>query len=227
MVLFTNHPSWWDPVLYILINARLLPERRGFGPMDAVALGRYGLFRRMGAFGIDQTSRRGAADFLRIATDGLRGNADAALFVTAEGRFTDPRSRPLHLRPGVAHLARRMPEAVFVPLAIEYSFWNEARPEALVRFGPPIDGGNTRSVAEWTELLEVALHRTMDGLASESVTRNPALFHTVLGGVGGVGGIYDLIRRVRAVAAGERFDPSHEAASRGPSYAGRRSREVA
>ncbi len=212
-MIYTNHPSWWDPVLYILLASRLTPERRGFGPMDEAALGRYGLFRRMGAFGIDPASRRGASAFLRIAEAGLRDNADAALWITAEGRFTDPRTRPLQLRPGIAHLARRLPRAVFLPLAIEYSFWNEARPEALVRFGQPLDGGTARSVHEWTDALEGALHRTMDMLAVESATRNPALFHTVLGGRAGVGGVYDLIRRARALAAGQTFDPSHAAAS--------------
>ncbi len=214
MVIYTNHPSWWDPVLYILLGARLLPDRRGFGPMDAAALGRYGLFRRMGVFGIDPASRRGAADFLRIAESGLRDNADAVLWITAEGRFTDPRSRPLQLRPGIAHLARRRPEAVFLPLAIEYSFWNEPRPEVLVRFGHPIDGGGSRSVLGWTDELEGALRYTMDELALESAARDPALFDTVLGGAAGVGGAYDLIRRARALGTGKRFDPSHETIGR-------------
>ena len=49
----------------------------------------------------------------------------------------------------------------------------------------------------------------MDMLAIESATRNPALFQTLLGGAAGLGGIYDLIRRVQALAKGQRFDPSH------------------
>ncbi len=209
VVVFTNHPSWWDPVLLLLLSDRLLPQTRGFGPMDASALARYGLLRRMGIFGIDPSTRRGAADFLRISLGTLQANADAALWVTAEGQFTDPRCRPIRLRSGIAHLARRLPQAVFIPLALEYSFWNEARPEALARFGEPIEGGGG-SVAEWTDRLEAALHRTMDVLATESTTRDPALFHTLLGGLRGLGGIYDLIRRLQALAAGRRFDPSHE-----------------
>lgn len=209
-MIFSNHPSWWDPVLFIVLGDRLLPDWRGFGPMDADALGRYTLLRRMGVFGIDPNSRQGATDFLRISLTTLQANPDAALWVTAEGRFSDPRARPLRLRAGVAHLARRLPEAVFVPLALEYSFWNEARPEALARFGEPIDGGESRSVAEWTDRLEGALHRTMDMLAIESTTRNPALFQTLLGGASGLGGIYDLIRRMQALVAGRRFDPRHD-----------------
>ena len=131
------------------------------------------------------------------------------LWITAEGHFTDPRQRPVRLRAGIAHLARRVPGAVVLPLAIEYSFWNESKPEALIRFGSPIDTGRERTVAEWTEHLEVELTRTMDALSADSVRRDPALFRHVLRGSAGVGGIYDLYRRSRALAAGRRFDPTH------------------
>ena len=131
------------------------------------------------------------------------------LWITAEGAFTDPRRRPIHLRPGIAHLARRVPGAVILPLAVEYTFWNESKPEALARFGTPIgSGGGT--VADWTPRLEAALAETIDALAAESMQRDPALFQPLLRGATGVGGIYDLWRRSRALAAGRRFDPRHE-----------------
>ncbi|MDQ2801746.1 MAG: lysophospholipid acyltransferase family protein, partial [Pseudomonadota bacterium] len=136
LIVFSNHPSWWDPALYILLQTTLLPGRHGFGPMDAAALGKYGLLARMGVFGIEMGTPRGAARFLRTSL-GLLGDPRTVLWITAEGAFTDPRTRPVRLRPGIAHLARHVPGAVLLPLAIEYSFWNESRPEALVRFGPP------------------------------------------------------------------------------------------
>jgi 1-acyl-sn-glycerol-3-phosphate acyltransferase len=136
-------------------------------------------------------------------------NPGSILWITAEGAFTDHRARPIRLRPGIAHLARRIPGAVILPLAIEYTFWNESRAEALARFGDPIDTGRDRSVAEWTVHLEAELTRAMDALAAESAARAPALFKPLIRGGAGVGGIYDLWRRVRAWAAGQRFDPRH------------------
>ena len=208
VIIYSNHPSWWDPALYILLQTKLFPGRRGYGPMDAAALGKYGLLARMGVFGIEMDSPRGAARFLRTSLD-LLGDPRNVLWITAEGAFTDPRARPVRLRPGVAHLARRIPGAVLLPLAIEYTFWNESRPEALARFGPPIETGRERGVAEWQEALEGALAATMDALAAESAARNPGLFMPVLRGASGVGGIYDVQRRARALLAGRRFDPSH------------------
>ncbi len=213
LIICTNHPSWWDPAVFILLSNTVLRERPGYGPMDAKALGRYGLLRRMGIFGIDLDTPRGAARFLEVS---LRILADpaSALWITAEGHFTDNRARPVQLRPGIAHLARRVPDAVIVPLALEYGFWNERKPEALARFGTPIEAGRTRSVAEWTQLLSAELGRTMDVLAAESATRNPGLFLPLIRGGSGIGGVYDLWRRGVALASGRRFDPSHEGRER-------------
>ncbi len=209
LIVYGNHPAWWDPALYILLCVKLFPDRLGYGPMDAKALGNYGVFERMGVFGIALDSPRGAAQFLSTS---LRILSDPAsvLWITAEGEFADIRRRPLRLRPGIAHLARRVPGAIILPLAVEYTFWNESRPEALVRFGQPIEAGRHRSVAEWTDYLESELARSMDTLAAESIQREPGLFRTLLRGGAGVGGIYDLYRRSRALIAGRRFDPRHE-----------------
>jgi 1-acyl-sn-glycerol-3-phosphate acyltransferase len=208
VIIYTNHPSWWDPALFILLSDTLLRDRVGFGPMDAQSLARYGLLRRMGVFGIELDSPRGAARFMDIGLAVLRSKS-SALWITAEGAFTDARTRPVRLRPGLAHLARRASDAVLVPMAIEYTFWNERKPEALARFGPPIEGGSAHSLAEWQTLLEDALTRTMETLAAESSARNPALFVPVLEGAGGVGGVYDLWRRARAMALGQRPRLSH------------------
>ena len=108
LIIYSNHPSWWDPALYILLATKLFPGRPGFGPMDHESLGRYGVLERMGVFGIALNTPRGAARFLATS---LRVLSDPAgiLWITAEGAFTDPRRRPVHLRPGIAHLARRVP----------------------------------------------------------------------------------------------------------------------
>jgi len=209
VIIYCNHPSWWDPALYILLCVKLFPGRPGYGPMDAKALGKYGVFERMGVFGIALDSQRGAARFLSTSLR-ILSNPTSILWITAEGEFADTRRRPLRVRAGIAHLARRVPGAIMLPLAVEYTFWNESRPEALVRFGTPIEAGRHRSVAEWTSHLEDELARSMDALAAESMQREPSLFRTLVHGGAGVGGIYDLYRRSRALAAGRRFDPRHE-----------------
>jgi 1-acyl-sn-glycerol-3-phosphate acyltransferase len=209
LIVYSNHPSWWDPTVYILANDILFRGRAGFGPMDQTALGRYGLLERMGVFGVAQNDPRGGVQFLRTCA-AILARPGTMLWITAEGEFTDPRVRPITLRVGLAHLARRVPGATILPLALDYTFWNESRPEILLRFGTPLYSSRDGNIPEWTQRLEHALTETMDDLAAESVTRNAALFTPLIQGFAGVGGIYDIWRRMRAMAAGRRFDPSHE-----------------
>jgi 1-acyl-sn-glycerol-3-phosphate acyltransferase len=195
LVIYSNHPSWWDPAVYVLIGHKLFPQRQGFGPMDAAELGRWGFFRHLGIFGL-QPGVRGAARFLRVAKSGLT-HPNAALWITAEGAFTDARQRPLHLQPGIAHLARDVPGIILLPLALEYVFWNESRPEILLRFGEAMAGGPGR-VADWKSRLTDALTATLDNLAEESASRDPSRFTTLLPGITQTGLFFQKLRRETA-----------------------------
>ena len=206
-IVYSNHPSWWDPALFIVLNTTLLGDRKGYGPMEAAQLERYAFMRRIGVFGVEPGTRRGAAAFLRTSS-AILADPKAVLWVTAEGTFADPRLRPVRLRPGTAHLMARLEGVVAIPLALEYPFWTERLPEALCRFGEPLQG-DRGSVASWQARLEEGLAATMDALAADAMARDPGRFELVLRGQAGVGGIYDLLRRARAALHGERFEPEH------------------
>ena len=210
LVVYSNHPGWWDVVVYALLARRLLPGFEGYGPIDAAMLKKYGFFERIGVFGIEPDTARGAATFLRAATD-ILSRPDRLLMLTAQGRFADPRERPLGLRPGVARLAEVAPDARFLPLAVEYAFWTERGAEALAAFGPPLPAADLLALPRRERLarLEEALTATMDRLAADAIARDPARFTSLLEGQAGVGGVYDLWRRARAALRGERFDPAH------------------
>jgi hypothetical protein len=136
---------------------------------------------------------------------------DVIFWITAQGEFTDPRVRPLVMRPGVGHAVAAMERGFVVPLAVEYPFWNERCPEALAAFGPAMRVADCpgRSPEEWTAALERGLEAAQDRLAAAAMTRDPAAFTTLLSGRVGVGPAYDTIRRVKAWLRGERFDASH------------------
>ena len=204
LVVYSNHPAWWDPAVFLVLAGRLFADRDSYGPMDAAALGQYRILRRFGIFGIDTVGYRGAARFLRVA-EGLLASPDRMLWVTAQGGFADPRARPVTLRPGLARLLARVPNAVAVPLAIEYPFWQEKQPEALCGFGTPIPAPEASPDA-----LSTALTHRMDTLADTATARQPADFDTLIAGRAGVGGVYDLGRRVKAALRGQRFDARHD-----------------
>ena len=211
VIFYSNHPSWWDPILLLLLGHDHLRIEQGYGPMDAAMLEKYGIFKRLGIFGVETGTRRGAARFLRTSLAVLE-RSGATLWLTAEGEFTDPRRRPLTLRPGLGHLAARIGRARVVPVALEYPFWNERRPEALARFGEPIEvDSRSRSVDEWTMIFTQRLEATMDQLAADAAGRDAARFQTLVRGRTGVGGVYDLGRRIKAALRGESFHAGHQA----------------
>jgi 1-acyl-sn-glycerol-3-phosphate acyltransferase len=208
LIVYSNHPSWWDPAFFIVLQDRLLPDREGYGPIDEAMLLRYGFFRRIGLFGVQPEGRLGAARFLSTSR-AILAEPHRMLWITAQGRFADVRERPLALRPGVAHLMARVPDAVAVPLALEYPFWSEKRPEALACFGAPIDGRNGGHAEAWQQRLELGLTACCDRLASLAQARDPSAFDSLLGGRAGVGGIYGAWQRAKALARGERHRPDH------------------
>jgi 1-acyl-sn-glycerol-3-phosphate acyltransferase len=210
VIFYANHPSWWDPLVFLTIGELLYPDRMVYGPIDATALGKYRFMEKIGFIGIEPGTWRGSARFLRMAKAASR-RSDVIFWITAQGEFVDPRVRPVAIRPGVAHALEGRTNGLVVPLAVEYPFWTERFPEALVAFGPAlrITDAPGRSADEWDAVLATALEATQDRLATAARQRDPAAFRTLHSGRVGVGGVYDTVRRVGAWLRGERFDASH------------------
>lgn len=212
LIIFINHPSWWDPLVGLFLTSRCFPDRRVYAPIEAAVLTRYQFFARLGFFGVEPGTVRGAATFLRIG-QAVLGRPNSALGVTPEGQFTDPRDRPVRLRSGLGHLVCRLRTGVLLPLALEYPFWEERFPEALARFGEPvfIEPENGRSPAEWTAILAQRLETAQDALSLDARRRDHTAFKILLGGSAGVGRVYDLWRSLRARLRGEQFRREHGA----------------
>ena len=212
LVIFSNHASWWDALVCLVLKHEFFGERRLFAPMDAAMLERYRFFRRLGFFGVEQHTRRGAIQFLQTAGAILQSR-QALLAITPQSRFADVRERPVKFSSGLAHLAKQVERACFIPVAIEYAFWEERFPEILVRFGEPIQVGRMNRFAydarNWKPLFERALTETQDALAKDSQNRRTDAFEIVQRGGAGQGGIYDLWRWLKARLRGEAFLKEH------------------
>jgi 1-acyl-sn-glycerol-3-phosphate acyltransferase len=195
----------------MLLSVGLFPARRMFTPMDKAALDRYRFMRRLGVFGVETGTPRGAVAFLRTAQQVL-STPDRMLWMNAPGRFADVRERPLPIAPGMTRLPEMAPDALFIPLAIDYPFWSERKAEMLCAFGEPIEGTTLAALDREARAarLSSALAATMDRLAEDAIARDASRFATLHRGREGMGGIYDLWRRLRAALRGERFDARHD-----------------
>jgi len=212
LVIYSNHASWWDALVCLVLKEELFPGRNAFAPIDDTMLARYRFFQKLGFFGVNQGSCRGGIQFLRTAETILRSPQNI-LALTPQGRFVDVRERPVRFAPGLGHLAARIPSALFVPFAAEYVFWEERLPEILVRFGEPTlvqDPHRSRLDATgWTKLFEENLTATQAALAIAAQGRRPADFLVMMRGGAGQGGVYDLWRWIKSKWTGEDFRKEH------------------
>ncbi|MEO6871126.1 MAG: lysophospholipid acyltransferase family protein [Chthoniobacterales bacterium] len=196
LIVYLNHAAWWDPLVCLFLARKFFVDRTAYAPMDAAALGRYGFLKRLGFFPVKTGTTRGAAEFLRTSAAILE-NPKNTLFLTPQGKFADVRA-PLVFAAGLEHLAARAPAARYLPLAIEYTFWEERKPEVLLAFGEAGTGD-----------LRERLSRTQARLAAAAQRRVPNEWQVLLRAKSGVNRPYDLWRKARARLRGEPFEPGH------------------
>ena len=208
VIIFGNHPGWWDPLMACFLNRRLFHPRRAYSPIDGEALAQYPIFRRLGYYGIQMDSLQGAKQFLATSRAILH-QPDSALWITPGGQFCDVR-QPTVFQPGLGHLVASLERITVVPLALEYAFWEERTPEALAHFGPPLRcEGKRESKETWQQRLEAELAEAQDHLSQLSIQRDTRALAPMLNGSAGVGGCYDFARQVRSWLTGRRFQRRH------------------
>ena len=210
LIVYLNHSSWWDPLACLMLLRRMLPKADHYAAMDEAALKRYRFFSKIGMFPVEQKTARGAVQFLRSSTQ-ILSLPNSVLWLTPEGRFSDVRQRPPAFREGLANLLVRLPRATVLPLAIEYVFWDERLPEALLNCGSPIHAseGDRFGVAQWNQLLASSLVDAQNELAGIAMARDPERLDSLLAGRAGVGAFYDLWQRLRSASNGEAYQPEH------------------
>lgn len=214
LVIYLNHASWWDPMICVVLRNRFFRHRECYAPIDAAALEKYPFFRKLGFFPVEQQARRGTVAFLEGSAAAL-ARSQSLLWVTPHGRFVDVRDDDAGFRPGLAHLAARVQVATYLPLALEYVFWEERLPEACINFGEPLvvtrEQAEQAGPRQLTALFEEKLRLAQQQLAGAVIQRDSSQLRVLDRQSVGVGGVYDAWRRCRALLRGRAFDPGHGA----------------
>jgi len=100
VVVALNHPSWWDPMIGLVLTGELPESRAHYAPIDAVGLAQYPFLERLGFYGVELGTPRGGLRFLRRSL-AILSRPDSVLWITVQGHFVDPRERPIRIKAGV------------------------------------------------------------------------------------------------------------------------------
>ena len=173
-----NHSCWWDLFLVHLLNESIPVD--GYGMMEHFNMVRFGFFRRIGAFSVDRTDPASVRASLEYAA-GLLRSPRAGVWIFPQGKIETNDIRPLTFQPGIRALVRRAGRVRVVPVAFRYDFWQDERPEALVRFGTPtwVDRGDLSTLIA---TFEARMTTELDALRAESITQDTTRFAPLLQG---------------------------------------------
>jgi len=213
VIFASTHPSWWDGYLSWPIN-HALGGRDGYLMMDVRSLRSYRFFTWGGAFGIDRADPRAALASIEYISGVLNAAPNRAVWMFPQGTITPPDRRPLGLYPGVAHIARRLPAALIVPVAWRVAYRWEQRAEIFIRVGAPlaVDGGRSLPSRALTARLEAALIAEDDRLAAElrdgDMARPLPGYAVLLRGRTSVNRLWERVRARTLRLAGRRPPPA-------------------
>lgn len=210
IIAYANHASWWDPITAMLLQRAYFGDRTFYAPMDADALENYRIMAKLGFYGVRLQSFDGASEFLSV-TKTILAAKRVTIWITPEGQFSDVRDHSLRLMPGLSHLASKFPEVKFVPVAFEYAFWDESRPQIFARLGAPVSSPTQLSKSDWNQLLTQRLRQTQCELGESVKARQPSAFTYLIASRPLRLSWYDYGRSWSAWLRGKPFDPRHSA----------------
>lgn len=200
-----NHPSWWDPLVAVMLNARLnrdSGEHRGMlALMERAELERFGIFRRLGVFGVDPDDPASLDALVGYLGAEFRRDGRQVFWVTPQGHFTDVRAET-RLRPGAAAVATGLGGVAeggvrVVCLHMEYVFWNDQKPELLLRV-VDVDEPAPPTRTGWHRAVTAAMEENRLAGAALAVSRDVSACDVVVGrGERGAGGLYGVWQRLR------------------------------
>lgn len=138
IIFYAPHMNWWDGIVGYNIIRRCFKFRLR---MMIEEMNRFPLFSLCGAFPVNKKSAQAAMISLKYIVDDLK-DSDMALWIFPQGIVRPPNYRPIEFQTGLTYIAQNIAKkhggVNLVPVAVNYTFLREDRPECLCVFGEPI-----------------------------------------------------------------------------------------
>lgn len=139
IIMFAPHSNWWDGIVgYNICNRIFKKEIR----LMVEELNRFPLLRRGGAFNVNKKSPQASMQALKYSVE-ILGDPKNILYIFPQGIIKPPNFRPIEFQSGLAYIAdkaaKKYGKVVLMPIAVNYMFLRDNRPEVLVEMGELIE----------------------------------------------------------------------------------------
>lgn len=137
-ILFAPHSNWWDGIVaYTVCNRICKKEIR----IMIEELNRFPIIRRGGGYSVNKKSPQSAMESLKYSVRVLK-DPKSVLYIFPQGVINPPNHRPLEFQSGLAYITQKAVKEYgkvnLLPVAVNYFFLRDNRPEVLVEIGENI-----------------------------------------------------------------------------------------
>ncbi len=138
-IFYAPHMNWWDGIVGYNLMRRAFKIKRV--RMMIEEMNRFPMFALAGAFPVNKASAQAAMESLRYIINDLN-SPDMGFWIFPQGIVNPPNHRPIEFQTGFVYIAQNIARkhggVNLVPVAVNYTFLREDRPECLCEVGEPI-----------------------------------------------------------------------------------------
>ena len=140
-IFVANHCGWWDGLLLLLLQRRLLPGIPVYSVMLAREFYSTFWFRLIGCLPITQGSTASIRQLLKRLTRLKQEQAESGYICSyfPQGEIRPSFVRPLGFTNGLRAVAAAMSPVTIIPIGIHYEPMVDRKPQAIISIGQALD----------------------------------------------------------------------------------------
>lgn len=137
-ICYASHTNWWDGLTGYVLCRKVFKK-----PMNIMVeeLNRFPILSLVGAYSVDKSSAQGSMKALKYSVDILK-NPNKIIWIFPQGIITPPNSRPFNFQTGLAYIVQNAIKTHggvnLCPVATNFTFLREDKPEIVVDIGEPV-----------------------------------------------------------------------------------------
>ena len=137
-IIYAPHNNWWDGIVGYNLCRRVFKTKIR---MMIEEMNRFPILAKAGAFPVNKKSAQASMKALQYSVEQLC-NKEISLWLFPQGIIRPPMYRPIEFQTGMAYIAKNVVKKAgginLIPVAVNYPFLREDKPEVLCEVGEPV-----------------------------------------------------------------------------------------